>query len=450
MSSQVYCNCNRPNTRQTAFARANGFDCPDCNRKLNPDPNAESYQDDDNAQDSPSSPTPNFLPPSPLSQYSSFPIPPDNYPHTLAELRDVPIFNTPDPPEIRQSTGEDEEPAQRSRGQRQHTPPVPVRSTSDPTATREDNQQDFDFVEDQDNVPTFSPIRNQTPSPYLARTPQRIIEVDPYEAFSDDEGSWDDQDIQPRHHSRTASNASHHTYQSLRSINDPQEETHQHATEEDPQTPEPHYLAPVGRQEAADNLEDSRRNPNFQKELTDLQDELHRRRRTKGTATDPVIISTPQTEEGFIAAMSTPRKTEMDRIARFKETFSGKDGQNIEAFFDRYDLWCAKNGHDKEYKTQHFFLLLDDPAYGAYRSLDQSVKSDYDLMKRDMITFYTPTKLPIDEQFEQLTELNMKKGDKVQTYFNTVMKKAEHLGMPESQKTVIFKRGLPKYIKRYI
>ena len=163
MSIQVYCNCNRPNTRQTAFARANGFDCPDCNRKLNPNPNAESYQNDDNAQDSPSSPTPNFLPPSPLSQHSSFPIPPDNYPHTLAELRDVPIFNTPDPPEIRQSTGEDEEPAQRSGGQRQHTPPVPVRSTSDPTATREDNQQDFDFAEDQDNAPTFSPIRNQTP-----------------------------------------------------------------------------------------------------------------------------------------------------------------------------------------------------------------------------------------------------------------------------------------------
>ena len=71
-------------------------------------------------------------------------------------------------------------------------------------------------------------------------------------------------------------------------------------------------------------------------------------------------------------------------------------------------------------------------------------------MKQDLITFYTPTKLPIDEQFEQLTELTMKKGEKVQTYFNSVMKKTEHLGMPESQKTILFKRGLPKYIKRYI
>ena len=88
MSSQVYCNCNRPNTRQTAFARANGFDCPDCNKRLNPDPNAETYQDDNNDQETPSSPTPNFLPPSPLSQHGSFPIPPENYPGTLSELLD--------------------------------------------------------------------------------------------------------------------------------------------------------------------------------------------------------------------------------------------------------------------------------------------------------------------------------------------------------------------------
>ena len=171
-----------------------------------------------------------------------------------------------------------------------------------------------------------------------------------------------------------------HTYQSLRSINDPQEETHQRTTEEDPQAPEPHYLAPVGRKEASDNLEDSRRNPNFQKELTDLQDELNRRRRTKGTATDPVVISTPQTEEEFTSSIPAAKKMEMERIAKFKETFSGNKGQNIEAFFDRYDLWCEKNGHSKDYKTQHFFLLLDDPAYGAYKCLDQSVKNDYDLM----------------------------------------------------------------------
>ena len=202
-----------------------------------------------------------------------------------------------------------------------------------PTATRQNNQQDFDFGQDQDDILPFSPAQNQTPSPYRAGTPQRIIEVDPYEAISDDEGSWDDQDLQPEHHSRTASNASHHTYQSLRSINDPQEETHQRTTEEDPQAPEPHYLAPVGRKEASDNLEDSRRNPNFQKELTDLQDELNRRRRTKGTATDPVVISTPQTEEESTSSILVAKKMEMERIAKFKETFSGNKGQNIEAFF---------------------------------------------------------------------------------------------------------------------
>ena len=166
MSSQVYCNCNRPNTRQTAFARANGFDCPDCNRRLNPDPNAETYQDDNNGQESPSSPTPNFLPPSPLSQHGSFPIPPENYPGTLSELLDVPIFDAPDPPEIRQFTGDDEDLAQHSREQRQHTPPVPTRSTSDPTATRQNNLQDCDLGQDHYDILPFSPTQNQTPSPY--------------------------------------------------------------------------------------------------------------------------------------------------------------------------------------------------------------------------------------------------------------------------------------------
>ena len=44
----------------------------------------------------------------------------------------------------------------------------------------------------------------------------------------------------------------------------------------------------------------------------------------------------------------------------------------------------------------------------------------------------------------------MKKGDTVQTYFNTIMEKTDRLNVPESQKISIFKRGLPKYVKTYI
>ena len=146
MSSQVYCTCNRPNTRQTAFARANGFDCPDCNRRLNPDPNADTYQENNNTQETPSSPTPNFLPPSPLSQYGSLRIPPDNYPNALSELLNERIFDAPDPPEIRQLPEDDEEVNRHnSREQNQHTPPIPVRSTSAPPATRLENREELNL-----------------------------------------------------------------------------------------------------------------------------------------------------------------------------------------------------------------------------------------------------------------------------------------------------------------
>ena len=77
-------------------------------------------------------------------------------------------------------------------------------------------------------------------------------------------------------------------------------------------------------------------------------------------------------------------------------------------------------------------LCLDGPAYSVYKSLDDEVRQDYQTMKKDLITFYAPTKLPVEEQFEQLTELNLKKGKKGQANFNAVMKKTEHMKLPES------------------
>ena len=56
----------------------------------------------------------------------------------------------------------------------------------------------------------------------------------------------------------------------------------------------------------------------------------------------------------------------------------------------------------------------------------------------------------MDEQFDQLTELKLGKGEKVQALFNKLMKKTEKLDITEAQKVALFKRGLPKYIKRYI
>ena len=67
--SEVYCVCKKPNTRQTAFARANKFACPDCGRTLNPDPSAETNPQRTN------------------TELTGRPLSPDSYPSTLSALR---------------------------------------------------------------------------------------------------------------------------------------------------------------------------------------------------------------------------------------------------------------------------------------------------------------------------------------------------------------------------
>ena len=83
---------------------------------------------------------------------------------------------------------------------------------------------------------------------------------------------------------------------------------------------------------------------------------------------------------------------------------------------------------------RNFVFFLDGAAYNCYKNLPRVIKEDYRHLKEQLFTYYAPTRLPVDEQFEQLTDLKMKKGDTVQTYFNAVMEKTERLEVQESQK----------------
>ena len=112
---------------------------------------------------------------------------------------------------------------------------------------------------------------------------------------------------------------------------------------------------------------------------------------------------------------------DLERLSKFKEVFSGTKDQNIEAFFERFESWCRHHEHDHQYKVRNFVFCLDGAAYNCYKNLPRAIKEDYRLLKEQLLTYYAPTKLPVDEQFEQLTDLKMKKGDTVETYFNTVM-----------------------------
>ena len=92
---------------------------------------------------------------------------------------------------------------------------------------------------------------------------------------------------------------------------------------------------------------------------------------------------------------------DLERASKFKEVFTGAREQNIEAFFDRFDLWCAKNGHTDEYKVENFVFCIDGPAYTVYKSLAKSVRTDYPELKRFLITCYGPTRLPAEDEFEK-------------------------------------------------
>ena len=59
---------------------------------------------------------------------------------------------------------------------------------------------------------------------------------------------------------------------------------------------------------------------------------------------------------------------DLERLSKFKEVFFGTKDQTIEAFFDRFELWCDNQGHDDCYKVQNFVLsrwgsiyLLQEP-----------------------------------------------------------------------------------------
>ena len=144
------------------------------------------------------------------------------------------------------------------------------------------------------------------------------------------------------------------------------------------------------------------------------------------------------------------RKMELERARKFKDVFSGEEGQNIEAFFDKFEKWCMNQGHDDEYKLQNIIFCLDGSAYTSFKTMAPELKSSYPSLKKELITYYAPTKLPVDEQFQQVQELKMKKTETVQTFFNLLMKKTQHLDMSQEQKTVLFKAGLPRYIRKYV
>ena len=160
-------------------------------------------------------------------------------------------------------------------------------------------------------------------------------------------------------------NVSNHSYQSLV----PEEDNNFPQRHQDPEEPRPITLEEQ-REQAAEQA--SPINPNFRRELEELSRELQRRRETQQITNEPILASTPEDRRD-----NTSPKMELERAAKFKEVFSGSKDQNIEAFFDRFELWCDNHGHGDDFKAANFVLCLDGPAYSVYKSLDEEIRQDY-------------------------------------------------------------------------
>ena len=141
---------------------------------------------------------------------------------------------------------------------------------------------------------------------------------------------------------------------------------------------------------------------------------------------------------------------DLERALKFKEVFSGDKSQNIEAFFDRFETWCAKQGHNDDYKLQNIVFCLDGSAYTSYKTMTPELKTNYAALKKELTLYYSHTKLPDDELFQRLRTIKMKETDTVQNFYNFLMKLMQDLNISEAQRQVLFKAALPRYIKRYI
>ena len=137
-------------------------------------------------------------------------------------------------------------------------------------------------------------------------------------------------------------------------------------------------------------------------------------------------------------------------LTRFKERFAGTPTPDIESFFARFDHFCAAQNHDDKYKCNTFQLLLDGKAFVTYMHFSEDIKTDYRLLKENMIAHYGKVKIPREKAMQSIGELSMKENETVQEFQDRVLEHTESLELNEGHRKVIFYDGLLPYIKRYV
>ena len=101
--------------------------------------------------------------------------------------------------------------------------------------------------------------------------------------------------------------------------------------------------------------------------------------------------------------------------SKFKcSPFSGKEGDDIESFLQKFNLYCDNNNKNDHYKVHNLKMYLDGRAYTLYESLSDEIKNDFALLTETLKTYFAPTRLPSVQAFEKFHSLEMDKDDTVQ------------------------------------
>ena len=84
-----------------------------------------------------------------------------------------------------------------------------------------------------------------------------------------------------------------------------------------------------------------------------------------------------------------------------------------------------------------------------YERLSKIVKQNFDALEEAFKKYFRKTKLPPVRAYEKAYQI--KKGsDSVQTFYEKIQEKIDHLDMTQDQQMALFINGLPKFIKRHI
>ena len=104
---------------------------------------------------------------------------------------------------------------------------------------------------------------------------------------------------------------------------------------------------------------------------------------------------TPITDNNISLTSNSQNKQNMAAIpyphsmAMIPKAFSNKENtQNAAEFVDKFDTYKEINGWNNIQAAKHFYLFLSDGPATWYRTIENNIKDDYEILKEVFLTNY--------------------------------------------------------------